>query len=225
MIRTLGLACAYAGAQPLRFPDVDLPQGGRLLVQGRSGSGKSTWLSLVAGLRTPSAGQVCVAGQALDGLRGSALDAWRARAIGFLPQRLHLSHALSVHDNLALAYFAAGLPRDDAAIAQALHPLGVGDLGARYPAQLSGGQAQRVALARAVLLRPAVLLADEPTASLDDEAAAQALDLLQQCCRACGASLVVATHDRRVHQALPGAQVLDLNEIGLQGNQDGRKQL
>ena len=90
---------------------------------------------------------------------------------------------------------------------------------------MSGGQAQRVALARAVLLRPAVLLADEPTASLDDEAAAQALDLLQQCCRACGASLVVATHDRRVHQALPGAQVLDLNEIGLQGNQDGRKQL
>ena len=61
MIRTQGLACNYAGAQPLRFPDVDLPQGGRLLVQGRSGSGKSTWLSLVAGLRTPSAGQVCVA--------------------------------------------------------------------------------------------------------------------------------------------------------------------
>ena len=228
MIRTQGLACAYAGAQPLRFPAVDLPQGGLLLVQGRSGSGKSTWLSLVAGLRTPTAGQVCVAGQALTDLRGSALDAWRARAIGFLPQRLHLaalSSALSVHDNLALAYFAAGLPRDDAAIAQALHPLGVGDLAARYPAQLSGGQRQRVALARAVLLRPAVLLADEPTASLDDEAAAQALDLLQQCCRACGASLVVATHDRRVHQALPGAQVLDLNEIGLQGNQDGRKQL
>ena len=95
MIRTQGLACNYAGAQPLRFPDVDLPQGGRLLVQGRSGSGKSTWLSLVAGLRTPTAGQVCVAGQALTDLRGSALDAWRARAIGFLPQRLHLSHALS----------------------------------------------------------------------------------------------------------------------------------
>ena len=203
MIRTQGLACAYAGAQPLRFPDVDLPQGGRLLVQGRSGSGKSTWLSLVAGLRTPTAGQACVAGQALDGLRGSALDAWRARAIGFLPQRLHLSHALSVHDNLALAYFAAGLPRDDAAIAQALHPLGVGELGARYPAQLSGGQAQRLGGGFVV----------------------QALDLLQQCCRACGASLVVATHDRRVHQALPGAQVLDLNEIGLQGNQGGRKQL
>ena len=74
MIRTLGLACTYAGAQPLRFPDVDLPQGGRLLVQGRPGSGQSTWLSLVAGLRPPTAGQVCAAGQPLAVLPGSSND-------------------------------------------------------------------------------------------------------------------------------------------------------
>lgn len=150
-------------------------------------------------------------------------DAWRARRVGVLPQRLHLSEALNVFDNLALAPWAAGLPVDGAAIHRTLALLGLSARADHRPHQLSGGEAQRVALARAVLLRPRLLLADEPTASLDDEAAAQALDLLQQCCRACGASLVVATHDRRVHQALPGAQVLDLNEIGLQGNQDGRK--
>ena len=117
-------------------------------------------------------------------------------------------------DNLALVYFAAGLPRDDAAITRALAQVGVSELAARKPHQLSGGQAQRVALARAVLLQPELLLADEPTASLDDEAAADALALLQTSAAACGASLVIATHDQRVVQALAGVprlQRLDLN--------------
>ena len=125
-------------------------------------------------------------------------------------------------DNLALVYFAAGLPRDDGAIARALAQVGVAELAGRRPHQLSGGQAQRVALARAVLLSPTLLLADEPTASLDDEAAASALALLQHSAAACDASLVLATHDQRVLQALPGAQVLDLNEIGLQPSRDKR---
>ena len=97
------------------------------------------------------------------------------------------------------------------------------DLAARRPHQLSGGQAQRVALARAVLLAPELLLADEPTASLDDEAAACALALLQSSAAACDATLVIATHDQRVVQALAGAVVLDLNEISLQGNTGKRE--
>ena len=218
MIRTRGLSYAYAagGAAPLRFPDVDLRQGGTLLVRGRSGSGKSTWLALMAGLRGASGGDLFVAGIQLGMQRGGEIDAWRARTIGFLPQKLHLSSALTVADNLGLAYFAAGLPRDDAAIHRALDQVGVAELAARKPHQLSGGQAQRVALAGAVLLSPRVVLADEPTASLDDEAAADALALLQQSAAACEASLVIATHDQRVLQALAGAQTLDLNEIGLQ---------
>ncbi|MHB1411221.1 MAG: ATP-binding cassette domain-containing protein, partial [Acidovorax defluvii] len=99
------------------------------------------------------------------------------------------------------------------------------ELPARKPHQLSGGQAQRVALARAVLLAPQVLLADEPTASLDDEAAADALALLQQSAAACDASLVIATHDQRVVQALAGVQQLNLNEIGAQRLLDKREQL
>ncbi len=155
-----------------------------------------------------------MAGTQLGTQRGAEIDAWRARNIGFLPQRLYLSSALTVADNLALAYFAAGLSRDDAAIQRALAQVGVADLTARKPHQLSGGQAQRVALARAVLLAPQVLLADEPTASLDDEAAADALALLQRSAAACDASLVIATHDQRVVSALAGVQTLNLNEIG-----------
>lgn len=197
MIRTQGLAYAYAGGTALRFDDVLVPQGGVLLLKGPSGAGKSTWLALAAGLVAPTQGQIEVAGQVLA---GGATDRWRARNIGFLPQKLHLSPALSVHDNLALAQWAAGQAEDAGRIASALASLGVGELAQRKPAQLSGGQAQRVALARAVLLQPPVMLADEPTASLDDAAAAQAAQLLAQVAAQQGATLVVASHDARLLQ-------------------------
>lgn len=211
MISTRGLRYRYPGGAELLFPDVEVPQDGVLLLRGRSGVGKSTWLALAAGLRAPSAGELVVAGQTLAALTAVQRDAWRARHIGFLPQQLHLSEALTVAGNLGLAYFAAGLPEDRAAIQAALAALGVAELAGRKPAQLSGGQAQRVALARAVLLQPKVLLADEPTASLDDEAAQDALALLQATAQRCDATLVIATHDARVRQALPQAAVLDLD--------------
>ncbi len=198
MIRTRQLAYRYASGPALRFPDVDVAQGGLLLLRGASGSGKSTWLALAAGLLSPSQGDLTVAGQSLAALHGVASDRWRARTIGFLPQRLHLSAALTVHGNLAMAQWAAGQPLDEARIAEALAALDVQMLARRKPAQLSGGQAQRVALARAVLLRPLLILADEPTASLDDEAAAASLALLKSTAAQRGATLVVATHDARV---------------------------
>ena len=158
----------------------------------------ATWLALVAGLVAPTGGSLTVAGQALAALKNVAADAWRANAIGFLPQKLHLSAALTVEQNLAMAQWAAGQAENRARITAALQALGVADLAERKPHQLSGGQAQRVALARATLLQPQVLLADEPTASLDDEAAASAVALLQDTATAHGATLVIATHDARI---------------------------
>ncbi|MCE3273226.1 MAG: ytrE2 [Ramlibacter sp.] len=213
MIRTRGLAFRYPSGPTLTFPDIDVPQGGSLLLQGRSGSGKSTWLSLVAGLLSPAAGKVVVADQDVAQLRRGERDRWRGRTIGFLPQRLHLSDALSVERNLALVYFAAGLPLDREAIRAALLALDVSSVAERRPGELSGGQAQRVALARAILLRPKVLLADEPTASLDDEAAEAAMDLLRASAQRCGATLVVATHDARGRDAMHGAQVLQVEAL------------
>lgn len=210
MISSRALQYRYTNGPELRFDDVALPQGGVLLLRGASGAGKSTWLALAAGLRRPSAGQLLVAGQDLAQLSAAACDAWRARTIGLLPQKLHLSDALSVADNLALVYFAAGLPRDPGAIEAALAALGVAQLARRKPWQLSGGQAQRVALARAVLLAPKMLLVDEPTASLDDDGARAVLALLQATAGRCGASLVMATHDARVLAALPQAGTLQL---------------
>ena len=212
MIRTRELSYAYPGGTALTFPDVDVPQGTVLLLSGPSGCGKSTWLALVAALMAPAAGELVVADQPLSALKNIAADAWRARAIGFLPQKLHLSAALTVQQNMALVFWASGQPEDATRIDAALQALGVQALAKRKPAQLSGGQAQRVALARAVLLQPRVILADEPTASLDDEAAADAVGLLLNTARAQGATLVIATHDARVATLIPHSN----GQIGFQ---------
>jgi putative ABC transport system ATP-binding protein len=202
MICSHQLAFSYPQSPALVFADVDLPQGGALVLRGNSGSGKSTFLALAAGLLTATQGRIEVAGQDPAKLSASQRDAWRGRTVGFLPQRLHLSDALTVFDNLALAYFAIGQPTDKAQIMRSLDALGVADLAQRRPHALSGGQAQRVALARSVLMQPGVILADEPTASLDDDAAHSAITLLAQAALRCQATLVVATHDVRTEPVL-----------------------
>ena len=212
MIETRSLRYQYPGGPSLVFSDVDVPQGATLLLRGDSGAGKSTWLALVAGLLTPTAGEVVVAAQALAQLSRAARDGWRARTLGFLPQKLHLSEALTVERNLALAFYAAGVDEDHDAIRHALDQLGVGELAGRRPSQLSGGQAQRVALARSILMNPKVILADEPTASLDDQAASNSVRLLEDCAFQCNATLVIATHDRRVREALPAALVYEIGQ-------------
>jgi putative ABC transport system ATP-binding protein len=218
MIKSRQLAYQYASGPALRFDDTDVPQGGLLLVSGVSGSGKSTWLALAAGLLAPTEGDITVAGQSLRALGKVAGDAWRAKTIGFLPQKLHLSAALTVHGNLAMAQWAAGQPADESRIAEALTALDVQALAHRKPSQLSGGQAQRVALARAVLLKPQLILADEPTASLDDDAADASLALLRATAQRMCATLVIATHDARVNAFFK-------DEKGLQRMQIMRRQL
>lgn len=222
MLASTDLSFSYPGGAVMRFSDLALPQGGVLLLQGASGSGKSTLLALMCGLLGGYAGRLEVAGQDMMALRGAERDAWRGRTVGFLPQKLHLSESLCVRENLSLVFFAAGLPEDATKIDAALQALGVQDLLQRRPSELSGGQAQRVALARATLLSPKIILADEPTASLDDDAASDAMALLLQAATRCGASLVVATHDSRVKSALAasGQATLHVQLQNLRKNSD-----
>jgi len=202
LITSRQLSYRYVNGPALAFADLEVAQGGVLVLGGASGSGKSTWLALAAGLLQASSGDLTVAGQAVAQLDKVRSDAWRAKTIGFLPQKLHLSAALSVYGNLALSQWAVGQKTDDKSIHAALAALGVAELSERKPSQLSGGQAQRVALARAVLLQPKVVLADEPTASLDDDAASAALDLLLATAARLNATLVIATHDSRIKKHL-----------------------
>ena len=211
MLEFQNLQHRYTPQVEVRFPDLRLAHGDHLLVQGASGSGKSTLLAMIAGLLSPTSGHVRVEGTDVGALRASARDAWRGATLGFVPQRLHLSPSLSVSHNLQLPFVCAGEPVDEARIASVMDHLGIGALAHRRPHELSVGQAHRVALARALLRQPKLILADEPTASLDDDAATDALGLLRQAATETGATLVVATHDRRVTDWLPGAHVLRLD--------------
>ena len=198
MIAVHALAHRYGAAAALRLPQWRVAQGERWAVLGPSGSGKSTLLHVLAGLVRPSEGEVEVSGQNLAKLQGATLDRWRGATVGIVLQALHLVRHLSVRDNLRLAQYLAHLPQDDTRIEDTLGSLGVADKAARRPPELSQGERQRVAIARAVVNRPKLLLADEPTANLDDVAAALAVDLLTEQAARHGATLVVATHDARV---------------------------
>jgi len=221
MIIARGLTYGYPGAAALAWPDFEAPQGAVVRLTGPSGSGKSTLLALMAGLLALQQGRLEVAGTDLAALGARACDAWRARTLGFVPQRLHLSEGLSVARNLELPDLAAGRAPDRARIAQLLERLGLQGLENRLPGALSGGQAQRVALARALVGRPRVILADEPTAHLDDAAASAALALLADAAQAEGATLVVATHDARTAGAWPQARAWALS--GSQAQQEERR--
>lgn len=182
----------------LDVPALDMPAGGRLLVLGPSGSGKSTLLHLLAGVLAPPPGAVTLAGHDLGALPEAARDRVRGRHVGLVFQRPHLVGALTVADNLRLALSLSGAPPDPARVADTLARLDLADRAGARPHQLSLGQRQRVGIARAVLHRPSVVLADEPTSSLDDARAAAVRDLLAAEADAVGAALVVATHDRRM---------------------------
>ena len=208
MFSLTGIAHRYGATTVLRVDEWHAGTGEHWLLAGASGSGKTTLLHILAALTTPTTGTVVVGGTNLGGLSGTARDRWRGRHVGLVPQRLHLVGALDVTDNLRLAQYLAGVPDERSRVRTLLESVGVADLARRYPGELSQGQAQRVAVARAVVNRPALVLADEPTANLDDLHASAALELLRAQCLASGAALVVASHDARVRPLLPHAYAL-----------------
>jgi putative ABC transport system ATP-binding protein len=208
MFTLRGIEHRYGGSVVLAVPSWHAARGERWLLAGPSGSGKTTLLAVLAGLLRPAAGSVIVGERDLAQSSGAQLDSWRGRTVGYVPQRLHLVASLSVLDNLLLAPYLAGTTVDAAAAKALLARVGVGELGGRLPETLSQGQAQRVAIARAVMNRPLLLLADEPTAALDDTHAAQAIALLIEQADAVGATLVVASHDGRIRGAFPRTYTL-----------------
>ena len=198
MLEIRQLRYAYPGRPVLQWPDFALARGEQALLLGPSGSGKTTLLHLLAGMLTPSGGDIRVADTLLNTLSGAALDTFRGQRIGVLPQRVSMLESLSVLDNLLFAQYFAGQRTQPSRALHLLEQLDLPEVAPRLPAQLSQGQLQRVALARALINQPAVLLADEPTASLDDTRAAQVADLLAEHSQQQGCSLLIATHDARL---------------------------
>jgi putative ABC transport system ATP-binding protein len=197
MLSTDPIVHRYGDTTVLRAPPLELRDDEHCALVGPSGSGKSTLLHILAGILRPIEGAVRIDGEDLYPAAGRE-GRWRGQRIGVVPQKLHLLGSLGALQNVALACFLAGRVEHSAAAAPLLADLGLGDkLGAR-PETLSLGEQQRVAIARAIINRPRLLLADEPTSSLDDDNARRALDLLLQAAERAGALLVVATHDARI---------------------------
>jgi len=202
----------YGRTIALELPHFEGAQGEQYLVLGPSGSGKTTLLHVMAGLVRPTEGEVVIAGQDLADLRDAALDRFRGQHVGIVFQRSHLLPTLTVEDNLLMAQYLAGLDQVPARAQEVLRRLDVADTASAYPSELSTGEQQRVGIARAVMNRPRVLLADEPTSSLDDERAEQVIDLLTTQARDDGATLVITTHDKRVQSHMPHQRTLTLED-------------
>ena len=183
----------------LKGLDFAIPQGQFAAIMGASGSGKSTLLGLLAGLDTPSSGDVRLNGIAISYLPEDRLAQVRGRTIGFVFQSYQLIPTLTALENVLLPYelnvddgdAKTGLTRARDLLAS----VGLGDRFGHYPVQLSGGEQQRVALARAFILRPPIVLADEPTGNLDSTNGAHVLELLLNLNRTEGTTLVLVTHD------------------------------
>lgn len=177
--------------------DLSVDAGQSVALMGASGTGKTTLLHTVCGLRTPSAGAVRVGGGVISALSDARRAAIRLRRFGLVFQSDELLPELTVGENVGLPLRLIGQRRDGAVgeVRRVLEALGIADLENRRPHEVSGGQAQRAAIARAVVHRPDVVLADEPTASLDEDAARTAMALLIDTARLTGAATLVVTHD------------------------------
>ncbi len=182
-----------------------IPPGGYVALTGASGAGKSTLLSILGGLEPPQSGHVHVGGHDLHALGGDELAAYRRSTVGFVFQHFGLLDTLTASENvevaLALAGARAGARRRRAR--ELLAAVGLADRAAHRPGALSGGERQRVAIARALANRSRLVLADEPTGNLDERAATQVLDLLEQLPAERGCTFVVVTHDRTVAGRAP----------------------
>ena len=199
MLAIRGLAKAYSGPRSrtvLAGIDLDLGSGEYVAVMGESGIGKSTLLNLVAGLDRPDAGSIVFDGVELSQLDDDALTVLRRTRMGFVFQAFHILPYLTVAQNVALPLLLNG-SLDGAASARVdemLGAVGLADRAVSSPSELSGGELQRVAIARALVHRPRLVLADEPTGNLDQQSAAQVLDLLRESVKNAGAAGILVTH-------------------------------
>jgi putative ABC transport system ATP-binding protein len=179
----------------LREIDLAVTRGEAVAVVGASGSGKSTLLAILAGLDTPTVGEVALEGRDLFSLDEDQRAELRGRSVGFVFQSFQLLPALTALENVMLPLELSGQERAEALAKETLVRVGLGERLHHYPKHLSGGEQQRVALARAFVVRPKLLLADEPTGSLDADAGAEVIRLLFEMNREYGTTLVMVTHD------------------------------
>ena len=203
MIQTKNLTFSYAEKVNFVFPDIRAENGEALLITGGSGKGKTTLLHLLGGLLRPKKGSISIGETELSSLSEKQLDQFRGKNIGLVLQQSHFVEALSVLENVVLASWLATGKKAEEKAKLLLKQLDLEDQMYKLTSQLSIGQQQRVSIARALINEPRLLLADEPTSSLDDENAFKVAALLSDLSKEYKASLIIVTHDQRLKDRFP----------------------
>lgn len=184
--------------EALKATDFVAEAGEMIAIIGPSGSGKSTFLTIAGGLQTPSDGDVLINGTSLSKLNEKKLSKVRLNEIGFILQASNLVPFLTVHNQMMLLKRVKKDTLNDQELTDLYQDLGIEDLKNKYPSDLSGGERQRVAIAKALYTNPSIVLADEPTASLDSDRAYEVMELLQKETKAKKTTTLVVTHDTRL---------------------------
>ena len=200
IISAENITFSYSKEQLFHMPNLYCSAGSTILITGDSGKGKTTYLHILAGLLQPTTGEILINGTSMVSLSESKRDKFRGQNIGVVFQKSHFISALTVLENLEMAsWLALGKKNTERAI-KLLEQLDITKQANKLPSQLSIGQQQRVSIARALMNEPKVLLADEPTSSLDDKNANKVIELLTSLSKEYKAALIIVTHDGRIKE-------------------------
>jgi putative ABC transport system ATP-binding protein len=195
--------------QILNIPRFEMTAGEQVVIRGRSGAGKTTFLNVIAGLATVDSGRVIIKGTDVTRLPEIGRDRFRARHIGFVFQTFNLLAGFSALENVLLGMTFTGQRNDPRRAGELLERVGLGHRLTHKPAALSVGEQQRVAVARALVNRPCLLLADEPTANIDPAHQQQVIDLLREVCQAENVAMLLVTHAEEVSEQFSRVEQLD----------------
>lgn len=198
MVSTKKINFSYGKEATFNFPDLSVHSGSALLITGGSGKGKTTLLHLLGGLLKPRSGEVLIGKTDITKLSDKKLDYFRGRNIGLILQQSYFVESLTVEENVVLASWLATGKQATENAKQLLEQLGLGNQLHKLPSQLSIGQQQRATIARALINKPKLLLADEPTSSLDNENAATVASMLTALAEEYNTALIIVTHDQRL---------------------------
>ena len=224
MIQIRNLTKSYRKGSNLITPiselTLEVPRGEFLSLMGPSGSGKTTLLNLIAGIDSPTSGELLVDGNDIGRLSRSELTKWRSQHVGYIFQLYHLVPILSAYENIELPLLISKLSRSErrTRVDAALDLVDLGDRHHHRPAELSGGQEQRVAIARAIVHDPGLLVADEPTGDLDRTSASSILSLLRSLSSDHGKTIIMVTHDPKAAAAADRTLHLEKGQLLESGN-------